>query len=120
MGYSCVLLGSFLIAWLLPPKAVHTEFTVCFFRSIVGKPCPLCGLTRSFVHAAHGQFEQAWYDHPFWYLAATIVLIMGVLLAIDAAAGTDLWGRLKRVIRPWWPVIILILAVYGVVRLINT
>ena len=81
------------------------------------KAKPEDGLTRAFVHAAHGQFDLAWHYHPFWYVAAAIVLVLGVLLAVDAIAGTDAWRRLLRAIGPWWLVIILIVAVYGVVRL---
>ena len=116
---SCVLLSSFALARLLPPAAIHTDISICVFRTVVGKPCPLCGLTRAFVHAAHGQFDPACQDHPFWYVVATIILVLGVMLAVDAVAGTDSWGRLARAVRPWWPAIILIVAVFGVVRLLT-
>jgi len=115
---SCVLLGAFPLAWLLPSAVVHTDFSICFFRTVVGKPCPLCGLTRAFVHAAHGQFDLACNYHPFWYVIATIMLVLGVVLAVDAIAGTDAWGRLASAVRPWWPAIILVIVIYGVVRLL--
>ena len=117
MIWSCVLLGPFPLARLLPPAAVDTDVSICFFRTVVGKPCPLCGLTRAFVYAAHGRFDLACHYHPFWCVVAIAMLVPGVLLAIDAIAGTDASGRLARAVRPWWPAIIVIVAIYGVVRL---
>jgi hypothetical protein len=36
----------------------------CWTRRWLGFSCPGCGLTRSFVLAAHGQFGQAFQMHP--------------------------------------------------------
>ena len=36
----------------------------CTFRRITGFPCPGCGLTRSFISIAHGQFVDAWRFNP--------------------------------------------------------
>jgi hypothetical protein len=36
---------------------------VCGFRRLTGWPCPGCGLTRSFVFAAHGQIGAAFGAH---------------------------------------------------------
>ena len=38
--------------WVLPES--------CFTKYRLGIPCPGCGLTRSFIHLAHGQFAAAW------------------------------------------------------------
>jgi hypothetical protein len=36
---------------------------VCGFRRFTGWPCPGCGLTRSFVYAAHGQLAASFGAH---------------------------------------------------------
>jgi len=36
----------------------------CSFRRLAGHDCPGCGLTRSFISLAHGQWRQAWQYNP--------------------------------------------------------
>jgi hypothetical protein len=52
--------------------------SVCLFHDLTGLPCPGCGLTRSFVCLAHGQFAQSLRYHPlgaalFAFMLATVV-----------------------------------------------
>jgi hypothetical protein len=53
----------------------HPLPQTCGCRAFLGIPCPCCGLTRSFVHLAHGQWLQAWQAHHLgWLLAGAIVV----------------------------------------------
>ncbi|HET6323188.1 MAG TPA: DUF2752 domain-containing protein [Planctomycetaceae bacterium] len=46
----------------------------CGCRMIFGIPCPGCGLTRSFVHLAHGRWLPSWHAHHLgWLLAGTLL-----------------------------------------------
>lgn len=48
---------------------------------LFNRPCPSCGLTTSFTHTVHGQFAEAWKDHPmgtFLYAAFTVSAWMGL------------------------------------------
>lgn len=58
---------------------------VCMSRTLWGVSCPGCGLTRSFVHLAHGDWQAAWRVHRFgWLLAALVIAQMpyrGLILA---------------------------------------
>jgi hypothetical protein len=56
----------------------------CPFRCATGFDCPLCGLSRSFVAAAHGDLAASLRCHPAGALLAAAVLAM--LLGIGAAA----------------------------------
>jgi Protein of unknown function (DUF2752) len=47
----------------------------CACRAILGIPCPACGLTRSFVHLAHGRIVESWQAHHFGWLLAGAVLL---------------------------------------------
>lgn len=46
---------------------------VCSFRRWSGHPCPGCGLTRSFISLAHGEFGAAWSFNPAGILLFALV-----------------------------------------------
>ena len=47
----------------------------CLTRELTGIDCPGCGLTRSFVHLAHGDFQSSWQVHHVgWLLALAVAL----------------------------------------------
>ena len=50
---------------------------LCTYHRLTGYDCPGCGMTRSFISMAHGQWQRAWHYHPFGsilfvYIAAQI------------------------------------------------
>jgi hypothetical protein len=48
---------------------------LCVSRTWFGVRCPGCGLTRSFVHLAHGRWQASWQAHRLgWLLAGVVVL----------------------------------------------
>ncbi len=54
------------IAAILPlphDNRLETLPWVCPFLHLTGCPCPFCGLTRSLVCCAHGQWGEAWRFH---------------------------------------------------------
>jgi hypothetical protein len=58
--------------WLLPSYPLPES---CPSHTILGVDCPGCGLTRSIVYLAHGEWTNSWKMHRIgWLLAATIVL----------------------------------------------
>ncbi len=82
LGISClVIAGSFTLAvpapdqvglaWapdlLLPP--------LCLAREWFGVSCPGCGLTRSFIHLAHGDWRASLESHRLGWLLAGLVLL---------------------------------------------
>jgi hypothetical protein len=78
------LLG--LAAYLKPsPTGVGTHLQLgmyqCGWLMSLGKPCPTCGMTTAFAHAAHG--------HP---LASFLAQPMGAVLAVGCSAG--FWAAL--------------------------
>lgn len=48
--------------------------TLCMSRSLWNRPCPGCGLTRSFVHLMHGQWQSAWQMHRLGWLFLVAVM----------------------------------------------
>lgn len=75
-----------LAAWMDPNPdghATHTQLGLpsCQWVAALGKPCPTCGMTTAFAHAAEGS-----------YLAALVAQPLGLLLALGSA--TVFWGAL--------------------------
>jgi hypothetical protein len=47
----------------------------CFSRSWLGLKCPGCGLTRSIIHLAEGDWEASWRNHRLGGLMALLIAI---------------------------------------------
>jgi hypothetical protein len=72
------------IACLANPASIESGPVLCPFRLVTGLPCPGCGLTRSWVYIAHGDFGEAIRANAFGYLTmgAAIALIIVVATAV--------------------------------------
>ena len=82
MPLRAISAAALLAAALLPDRAAHGGPVLCWFRRLTGRPCPSCGLTRSWQAAAHGRVRAALGHHPFGPLTMAIAL----WLAIDPRA----------------------------------
>src|ERR1041385_2394488 len=63
--------------------------TLCAFKTVVGLPCPACGLTRSFCAMAKGELTRAFHFNllgPALFLSAVIFWI-AALLSLFGAGG---------------------------------
>jgi hypothetical protein len=47
---------------------------MCMSREYLGIRCPGCGLTRSFIYLAHGDWAASWRSHHLGWLLAAAVL----------------------------------------------
>lgn len=84
-------------ACLISPSAVEHGPELCVFRRLTGLPCPGCGLTRSWVMAAHGDIDRAFAFNVFGPLllaiAVAAVLVGGWMLATGRGAPQRLSSR---------------------------
>jgi hypothetical protein len=55
----------------------------CYFKEVTGAPCPFCGLTRSFTHAGHGYWADAWHEAP---LGAVLYALVALTFLVSAWA----------------------------------
>jgi hypothetical protein len=101
-----------LAARLVPDRLVHAGPTVCPFRLVTGRPCPTCGMTRSWSAATRLDVRESLAWHPLG-----IPTVLGALFVASglstptvddrgarrwAAAGVGLWLAvwLVRFVRP--------------------
>ena len=94
-----------LAAWLEPSPAglgTHTRLNMppCGWIATIDLPCPTCGMTTAFAHAANGDFPAAFLAQPVGALLAVAVAAALLVGAYVAATGspvavlfTRLWGR---------------------------
>jgi hypothetical protein len=47
---------------------------ICTYKRVVGRDCPGCGLTRSFISLAHGDVKRAWQFNPAGVLLFLVVI----------------------------------------------
>lgn len=100
---SASLLG--LAAWMQPAAdglGTHTQLNLppCAWIAAADIPCPTCGMTTAFAHAADGHLGAALLAQPFGALLALATAMAFVVGSYTAATGSRvavlfqrLWGR---------------------------
>ena len=84
-------------AWLDPTPVgtnnlEHFGLPPCGMMMRWGLPCPTCGMTTAFAHAARGQLASAFHAQP-----AGLTIAIAIAVAAIAAGGTLVTGRTYRV-----------------------
>ena len=76
---SClVIAASFALRVESETQVKLSEFVLpplCLSRAWFGVSCPGCGLTRSFIHLAHGNWYASWEAHRLGWLLAIMVVV---------------------------------------------
>jgi hypothetical protein len=101
-GVAAVLAGALGLGVALAPSATGTGthtvfgFPPCGMLVMTGHPCPTCGVTTSYVLAAHGRFYEALVNQPFGL--GVFLAVAGGLVAMLATLATGRsWSPLARV-----------------------
>ena len=68
----------------------------CGMLIMAGHPCPTCGVTTSFVLAAHGRFYDALVNQPFG-LVVFLAVAAGLAAAVTTLVTGRTWACLARV-----------------------
>lgn len=105
-------------AFLLPVHAVEDGPAMCPFRVVTGLPCPACGLTRSWVTAAHGDLAASLSFH--WFGAALLIAVAAyaVVGLVRRSRGRPLAAPHRLLPMPLVVGAVGVLLAYGVVRLV--
>ena len=104
VGLGCAMVLG-LAAWMTPsPTGMGTHEQLglprCGWIAMMDMPCPTCGMTTAFAHAAHGQFWQSFLSQPMGFLLA-IATAMALLVCVHTAITGS---RLPRVFLKLWGV----------------
>lgn len=114
-----MLAAVFPAAYALRPLILRDALPLlCPFRCATGKPCPLCGLTRAFATATHGDLSSAFRFNPLWPLFAATFVTFAALLAADAVSRTRRAAALAAALSRRWPWIVLALCAFGAYRIV--
>ncbi|MFN4194331.1 MAG: DUF2752 domain-containing protein [Thermosynechococcus sp.] len=93
------------------------SFLLCPLRAISGIPCPGCGLTRSFLAIARGDFENALRMHLFGPVLFLAFTVAAVFTAIELRTGRRLqrtpFHDINKRIQNWWWLGAIYLAYYS-------
>ena len=94
-----------LAAWLEPAEAglgTHTQLNMppCAWILAADIPCPTCGMTTAFAHAAEGDLVSAFVAQPMGAVLAVVTAVILVVGTYTAVTGSRLatlferlWGR---------------------------
>jgi hypothetical protein len=73
---------------------------MCMSRSLFGLRCPGCGLTRSIIHLAEGDWRASWHDHRLGGLLA-VVIAFQIPYRLDALCRPG-----ERLLPASWPAVL--------------
>lgn len=100
---AAMLYAIFPVSWFAQPFILNSNRSVCIFRTLTGRPCLFCGLSRAFAHAIHGDFNLAFSCHPLWFLAVFLIIGFASISLLDAIKGTNVLSRFGKLWRiPIW------------------
>lgn len=87
----------------------------CFVYEHLGILCPSCGETRCVIEIVHGNFKDAFFYHPIFFLTGVYLLIANLVYLINV-------GKKKKIatwIYPkekFWIAFIIVLLAFTVIR----
>jgi len=99
---AAVVLG--IAAWLTPAAdghGTHEQMGLqpCGWMTVADMPCPTCGMTTSFAHAAEGHLLTAFHVQPFGAilaLATTCAMLIAAYVALTGSRLGQAFGGLWR------------------------
>lgn len=93
-----------------------TQYTIgCWFYQATGLQCPSCGGTRCIINIFQGNFKEAFFLHPIYFITVVYLLIVNIIyiINIDRKEKIAKWIYPK----PWYAIVLaVILIVYGFLR----
>lgn len=79
---------------------IRLGFPPCMFHTLVGLPCPFCGMTTAFAHMARGQVVQAFSCHvlgPAFFLGTWILAAWSLWCLVGGVSPVPPWALSGRI-----------------------
>ena len=88
-------------AWLEPSPSglgTHTQLHLppCGWIAVADLPCPTCGMTTAFAHAANGNLLQSFLAQPLGCILAVSAAMMWLISIHVLVTGSRLGGAMAR------------------------
>lgn len=85
-----------LAAWLTPDESglgSHRQlgFPPCSMITLVGYPCPTCGMTTAFAHSLRGELLSAFHAQPAG-LALALATVLAASIALSVLVTGKVWA----------------------------
>lgn len=93
-----------------------TQYTIgCWFYQATGLQCPSCGGTRCIINIFQGNFKEAFFLHPIYFITVVYLLIVNIIYIINIYRKEK---KAKWIYpKPWYAIVLaVILIVYGFLR----
>lgn len=114
-----ISLAGLVIARAWPVSSVDSGDPTCLMRILFGLPCPGCGMTRAWVHIAHGDVLTAFQYNFFGPIgmAAAAGLVGFVVYSLVRRRRPE---RILELVNPKWLLaLVVVWMVYSIVRMIS-
>ena len=118
---AAVAIGVLVVAWMLQPApgglGTHRQLGLpaCGWIASADLPCPTCGMTTAFSHAARGSLLSSFRTQPLGMILALGTAIVAIAGVWTAGTGSMLAPFLGAMIGPraGWTIGILLLLAWG-------
>lgn len=121
-AWSALFAAPITLAAILTPsdKGVGTHEQLglppCTFLWVTGFPCPFCGMTTSWTHAAHGDVLRSIATQPMGFLFFLLCAALAIATLANAIRGRDRF-RLERFFarvpaKAWWSGLVALIAAW--------
>lgn len=92
--------------WLDPDPAgfgTHRQLGLagCTVMTFTGWPCPMCGMTTTFAHLAHGHLGEGVSNQPFGLVLFSMTVLAAVVGAIDLVSARGAYRKVLHLVGPY-------------------
>ena len=112
-GLTCLIGFIYLFYNIQYSESNHIKF--CFFKNLIGYPCPSCGTTRAIHLLFKGNIQASLLMNPFGIIVASIMTIIPLWILYDLVTKKETffinYNHIEQIIRTRWIAFLLIVLV---------
>lgn len=119
LAVATLSLAGLVIARAWPVPSVESGDPTCLVRILFGLPCPGCGMTRAWVHTAHGNLGTAFEYNLFGPVGMAVAAGIVAYVAYALVRRRPPERILTRVDPKWLLALVVVWMGYSVVRIVS-